>query len=108
MPCPFGRLDLAGKNLEFREPQAERYPLLGLAYKALEAGEGATVAYNAADEVGVAAFEKGRIAFTDISRIVERTLERGWPSRVRELGSIFEIDTRAREAAFAAVMGIEG
>ena len=52
MPCPFGRLDLAGKNLEFREPQAERYPLLGLAYRALEAGEGATVAYNAADEVG--------------------------------------------------------
>jgi 1-deoxy-D-xylulose-5-phosphate reductoisomerase len=108
MPCPFGRLDLAGKSLEFREPQAERYPLLGLAYRALEAGEGATVAYNAADEVGVAAFEKGRIAFTDISRIVERTLERGWPSRVRELESIFEIDTRAREASFAAVMEIEG
>jgi 1-deoxy-D-xylulose-5-phosphate reductoisomerase len=107
MPCPFGRLDLAGKNLEFREPEAERFPLLGLAYKALEAGEGATVAYNAADEVGVAAFEKERVAFTDIARIVERTLERGWPARVRELESIFKIDSEAREAAFAMVDEIE-
>jgi len=107
LPCPFGRLELAGKNLEFREPESERYPLLGLAYSALESGEGATVAYNAADEVGVDAFEKHRIRFTDIARIVELTLERGWPSQVRELDSIFEVDRGAREAALEAVERIE-
>jgi len=106
-PCPFGRLDLAGRTLEFREPEKERYPLLGLAYEALAAGEGATVAYNAADEVAVEAFEADRIRYTDIARAVASVLERGWPSRARELESIFDIDARAREAAALAVREIE-
>jgi len=106
--CPFGRLDLAGKRLEFAEPEPERYPLLGLAYRAIEIGEGGTVAYNAADEVGVAAFERGRVAFTDIATVVELTLDRGWPARAREFESIFEIDRGAREAAAAAVEAIAG
>jgi 1-deoxy-D-xylulose-5-phosphate reductoisomerase len=104
LPCPFGRLDLSGSTLEFREPEDARYPLLGLAYSALRSGEGATIAYNAADEVAVAAFERGRIRYTRISSIVSRTLEAAWPSRARELESIFDIDRRAREAAEAAVM----
>jgi 1-deoxy-D-xylulose-5-phosphate reductoisomerase len=107
LPCPFGRLDLAGRSLEFREPERGRYPLLGLAYEALAAGEGATVAYNAADEVAVAAFEAERIGYTDIAHIVACTLNRGWPSRAGDLESIFEIDGRAREAARASVREIE-
>ncbi len=107
IPCPFGRLDLAGCTLEFREPQRDRYPLLGLAYDALAAGEGATIAYNAADEVAVAAFEACHIGYTDIAKVVERTLESGWPSRARELKSIFEIDGHAREAAAGVVREIE-
>jgi 1-deoxy-D-xylulose-5-phosphate reductoisomerase len=107
LPCPFGRLDLAGRTLEFHEPAAERYPLLGLAYSALAAGEGATVAYNAADEVGVAAFEEGRIRYTDIARVVAGALDRAWPFRAADLESIFEIDGAARESARAVVREIE-
>ena len=107
LPCPFGRLELAGRSLEFREPDAARYPILGLAYEALAEGDGATIAYNAADEVGVAAFEAGRIAYTDISRIVAATLEEAWPSRALDLESIFEIDGRAREKADAVVREFE-
>jgi 1-deoxy-D-xylulose-5-phosphate reductoisomerase len=107
IPCPFGRLDLAGLSLEFNEPQPERYPLLGLAYEALAAGEGATVAYNAANEIAVASFEACRIGYTDIARVVSRTIEGLWPSRARELESIFEIDGQAREAAAAIVREIE-
>jgi 1-deoxy-D-xylulose-5-phosphate reductoisomerase len=107
LPCPFGRLDLAGRTLEFREPEGERYPLLGLAYEALESGEGATIAYNASDEIAVAAFESGRIGYAQIARVVARTLDSGWPSRARELGSIFELDGLARESATAAVREIE-
>ena len=81
--------------------------MLGLAYEALAAGEGATIAYNAADEVAVAAFEACHIGYTDIAKIVERTLEPGWPSRARELESIFEIDGHVREAAAAIVREIE-
>jgi 1-deoxy-D-xylulose-5-phosphate reductoisomerase len=107
LPCPFGRLDLADRTLEFHEPQSERYPLLFLAYAALAAGEGATVAYNAADEVAVAAFEEGLVGYTDIARVVGGTLDRAWPSRTADLGSIFEVDGEARETARAVVREIE-
>jgi len=106
-PCAFGRMELAGKSLEFREPEAARYPLLGLAYECLAAGEGAPIAYNASDEIAVAAFEAGRIGYTDIARVVSGTLEHAWPTRVADLESIFEIDGAARESARAVVREIE-
>ena len=104
-PCDFGRLELAGRSLEFREPDPARYPLLGLAYEALAAGEGATIAYNAADEVAVAAFEAGLIPFTGVARVVGRALARGWPSRAASLDAILELDAAARVAAEAAIRG---
>jgi 1-deoxy-D-xylulose-5-phosphate reductoisomerase len=99
LPCPFGRLELAGKSLDFKAVDPNRYPFLNLAYKALDAGEGATVALNAADEVAVAAFEDGRIGFTDIAKIVERTIDNHWPTQLAELGSIFDVDRVARDVA---------
>jgi 1-deoxy-D-xylulose-5-phosphate reductoisomerase len=107
IPCPFGRLELAGRSLDFREPERERYPLLGLAYEALASGEGGPVAYNAADEAAVAAFEAGRIRYGDIARVVAGTLENTWPSRVVDLKSIFEVDEAARARAQAIVREIE-
>jgi 1-deoxy-D-xylulose-5-phosphate reductoisomerase len=107
LPCPFGRLDLAGRSLEFREPEAGRYPMLDLAYGTLAAGEGASIAFNAANEVAVAAFEAREIGYLDIARVVGRCLAGEWPSRVRELESIFDVDERARASARAAVREIE-
>jgi 1-deoxy-D-xylulose-5-phosphate reductoisomerase len=101
--CAFGRLELAGARMEFREAEAERYPMLGLAYDALAAGEGATVAYNAADEAAVAAFEAGSIRFTDIAGVVARALDERWPIRLEDLRSIFDVDAAAREAAAGAI-----
>src|ERR1700716_1996797 len=54
------------RHLEFLPPDMERFPCLGLAYEAAETGGAKTVALNAADEVAVAAFLKGRIAFEHI------------------------------------------
>jgi 1-deoxy-D-xylulose-5-phosphate reductoisomerase len=106
LPSSFGSLDLAGLSLEFKAPDPERYPLLGLAYAALAAGEGATVAYNAADEVAVAAFESGAIGYCDIAPIVETCLGRGWPTKLPSLEGIFSTDTEARACAQAAVKEI--
>jgi 1-deoxy-D-xylulose-5-phosphate reductoisomerase len=80
--------------------------MLGLAYAALSAGEGAAIVYNAANEVAVSAFEARRIKYTDIPRVVGGCLEGEWPSRVRELESIFEVDGGARVRAEAAVREI--
>jgi 1-deoxy-D-xylulose-5-phosphate reductoisomerase len=102
-PSPFGRLDLAGKSLEFRDPDPERYPMLNLAYLALELGDGAAVAYNAANEGAVAAFEARELPFPDIHRIVAISLDLPWPTRLGDLRSIFEVDAAAREAAAKAI-----
>ncbi len=51
----------------------EKFPCLGLAYEAAEAGGAKTVALNAADEVAVAAFLEGRIGFDQIPEVIERS-----------------------------------
>lgn len=99
----FGHLELAGKSLEFRDPDPARFPLLPLAYKALASGYGATVAYNAADEVAVAAFEAGRIAFPDIPNIVEAALSGDLPRQAVSLQAVFEQDSAARRRALSAI-----
>jgi 1-deoxy-D-xylulose-5-phosphate reductoisomerase len=74
---PAERLDLARiGQLTFEAPDTARFPALGLAKAALEAGGLAPTALNAADEVAVAAFLERRIGFLDISRVVDETLER--------------------------------
>jgi 1-deoxy-D-xylulose-5-phosphate reductoisomerase len=73
---PAARLDLAKVGeLNFEAPDLVRFPALGLAWRALEAGGGATTALNAANEVAVAEFIAGRIGFTAIAALVEMALE---------------------------------
>jgi 1-deoxy-D-xylulose-5-phosphate reductoisomerase len=102
-PSPFGRLDLAGKTLEFRAPEPRRYPLLDLAYKALASGYGATVSYNAADEVAVSAFEAGRIPYLGIPGLVQKVLESPWPRDFSSLNEVFACDREARALAEASL-----
>ncbi len=87
------------RTLEFFPVERERFPCLGLAYRALEAGGGAPVALNAANEVGVQAFLEGRIGFPGIARVVETILERHRPERVDSIEDVLEADGRARRAA---------
>jgi len=85
--------------MHFLRPDPERYPLLGLAYDALRDGEGATDAYNAANEIAVAAFMDGLIAFTDIYRVVAGVLEKGYPVRLEDLEAVSGTDSMARSEA---------
>ncbi len=61
-------------RLEFFEPDLERFPMLNLAYHALENGGNTACVINAANEIAVASFLKERIAFLDIRRVIEATL----------------------------------
>lgn len=63
-------------ELTFEDPDSEKFPCLGLAYKALEAGGNTACVINAANEVAVASFLMGRIGFTDIYRIIMEALEK--------------------------------
>jgi 1-deoxy-D-xylulose-5-phosphate reductoisomerase len=97
-------LDLADvAQLEFRRPEPERFPCLRLAYAALERGESATTALNAANEVAVSGFLEARIGFSDIARVIETTLEQVPVRAVDTLDVVTAVDLEARAAAEAAI-----
>jgi len=86
-------------SLQFERPDLDRFPCLRLAYRALEAGGNAPIALNAANEVAVASFLSGRLAFARIAGLVEEVLARTTPSRVRTLEDVLACDAQARIAA---------
>lgn len=90
---PFGKLDLARLGtLTFRAPDLDRFPALGLAYRALDDGDSALIALNASNEVASSAFLEGRIGFTDIPTLVEEALSRHPGAKeVDDLGTVLEI-----------------
>jgi 1-deoxy-D-xylulose-5-phosphate reductoisomerase len=86
-------------SLQFERPDLDRFPCLRLAYRALEAGGNAPIALNAANEVAVASFLSGRLAFARIAGLVEEVLARITPGRVRTLEDVLACDAQARIAA---------
>ena len=97
-------LDLARMSqLTFEEPDLDRFPCLGLAFDALRRGGTAPAALNAANEVAVAAFLDGRIAFADISGIIEPVMSKHRSQDAGSIESILSADDEARRAARAMV-----
>lgn len=102
------QLNLAeAARLEFVEPDYDKFPCLGLAYTALERGGTCPAALNAANEVSVASFLSGRIAFTDIADINKQVLTAHAVQPVKDLESVLEADGRARAQA-KKIAGISG
>ena len=90
-------LDLAaGLTLEFEPPDLDAFPLLRLAREAGERGGAYPCAYNAANEVAVAAFLDGRVGFQDISAVVEQALGTVQGAEARDLRELREVDAAAR------------
>ncbi len=99
-PAPHPRLDWTALHaFDFEMPDRVRFPCLGLAYDALEAGGSAPVALNAANEEAVARFLSGSIRFTDIPRLVSEALERLSNLRADSLEDLIEVDREARQLA---------
>ena len=93
-------LDLsAGLTLEFEPPDPQRFPLLRLAREAGERGGTRPCAFNAANEVAVAAFLDGKIGFLDIASLVEDALAGVDGAPARDLGELVEADAEARRLA---------
>ena len=94
-------LDLTAGPLEFFEPDTETFRMLALAREAGERGGTFPCAFNAANEVAVAAFLDGRIGFLEIASLVEDALARADGAPARDLDELREADRRAREAVEA-------
>jgi 1-deoxy-D-xylulose-5-phosphate reductoisomerase len=100
-------LDPAYSPLSFRPVDLNRYPLLALAYRALVSGEGATIAYNAANEIAVEAFMVGQLRFIDLERIVDPTIGMVWPELIGDLAEVYEVDKEARAVASRIIQELQ-
>lgn len=96
-PSVLPRLDLAAlSRLEFFAPDEERFPCLGLAYRALRAGGTMPAVLNAANEVAVNAFLAERIPFGQIAALIEAACAAHVPRPVTDLETVLGADAWAR------------
>jgi len=86
-------------SLTFEKPDIKRFPCLALAYEALYTGGTMPAVLNAANEVAVSFFLEGRIGFTGIPGLVEKTMNLHSPVKFPQLDDIFQADSWARRIA---------
>jgi 1-deoxy-D-xylulose-5-phosphate reductoisomerase len=86
-------------QLDFRAPDLQRFPCLALAIEAANAGCGAQIALNAANEVAVEAFLAESIGFLDIADLIDQVVNgRTW-AEPKSLEQVHELDQIARVQA---------
>ena len=73
----FPRLDFTKyPNLTFEQPDTKKFRNLALAFEAMEKGGNAPCVLNASNEVAVEAFLCEQLGFTEMSDIIEKTLQK--------------------------------
>ncbi|HUT97410.1 MAG TPA: 1-deoxy-D-xylulose-5-phosphate reductoisomerase [Dehalococcoidales bacterium] len=98
------RLDWADiEELTFEPPDLDSFPCLRIAIEAGKKGETFPAALCGADEIAVQQFLAGRIKFTDIPELVERTLEEHKAVATPSLEAIMAADDWARERVMQLV-----
>jgi 1-deoxy-D-xylulose-5-phosphate reductoisomerase len=97
---PIAPLDLVQVgSLTFEAVDVEAFPCLRLAREAARAGGTAPCVLNAANEIAVHAFLRGRLPFLGIAEVIERTLDKLGAEPVRAFESLYEADRDARAVA---------
>jgi 1-deoxy-D-xylulose-5-phosphate reductoisomerase len=94
---PLDLTELSG--LSFYKPDLERFPCLGLAYRALGEGESMPAVMNAANEIAVEAFLDGRISYLQIARLIEKTMDAHQAHSLDSIEEVLEADQWGRTTA---------
>lgn len=98
-------LDLrAHHDLEFREPDPERYPALAIGFHVIDRGGTAGAVFNAANERAAQAFLDRRIAFGEIAELIARAVEEVGSSGASDLSAVLDADSAARESVDRALL----
>jgi 1-deoxy-D-xylulose-5-phosphate reductoisomerase len=101
-------LDLTrAARLDFEVPDTAAFPCLRLAYHALDAERSLPVVLNAANEVAVARFLDGKLAFTAIPEVIEQALAAHRAAEVATLAEVRSVDLWARECSLEIARGLE-
>jgi 1-deoxy-D-xylulose-5-phosphate reductoisomerase len=94
-------------TLEFAPLDASAHPAYDACRRAAEAGGNRGTILNAADEVAVAAFLAGRLAFVDIAETIDGAVDRWGADEEPSLEEIIALDRDVR-VELAASLGLEG
>lgn len=84
-------------NLTFEKPRMDKFPCLGLAYRAIKTGGTMPAVLNGANEIAVARFINKEISFTDIPRLIEMAMNAYNVKYNYTLEDVLEADKWARE-----------
>ena len=87
------------RELNFEEPDLDRFPCLDLAFNALKAGGTMPAVLNAANETAVQAFLDGRIKLSEIAHINAGVMQSHEAEPVADLDTVLRVDRWARTAA---------
>ncbi|MEI7817266.1 MAG: 1-deoxy-D-xylulose-5-phosphate reductoisomerase [Desulfuromonadales bacterium] len=86
-------------GLTFSNPDNDKFPCLGLAYRAITAGESMPAVMNAANEIAVEKFLGGHIAFTQIAMTIERTMTAHTAHNLCSIEEVLQADIWGRDLA---------
>ena len=89
------------KRLDFEAPDLDKFPCLGLAYKALQMGKNAPTILNAANEVAVDAFLKESITFNQIAELIEFCMNTIESQTLDSIEIVLEVDSKTRQLALS-------
>ena len=92
-PLSFSKLG----SMTFFAPDDEAFPCLSACREAIRRGGLYPAAVNGANEEAVGAFLRREIGFNDISRLVLKTLEDDYPTRLGSVEEVFQADRKARQ-----------
>ncbi|MFT6332343.1 MAG: 1-deoxy-D-xylulose-5-phosphate reductoisomerase [Lentimonas sp.] len=91
------KLDLAKiSRLNFSHPNQKQFPALKLVREVLEAGGNAPCIFNCANEVAVGKFLKGKIAFADIVKNVQKSLDKIPAGKINSIEDVLLCDEEVR------------
>lgn len=96
----------AVRQMDFEQPNLERFPCLRLAYQAIKAGGIMPTILNAANEIAVEAFLNEQIRFTDIAVVIEKTMMQFSPEKADTLEKVLDADRQARDVANQVIVGL--
>ena len=86
-------------RLDFEKPDFERFPCLSMAYESLKIGGTATTTLNAANEIAVDCFLNKTLGFTNIAKVIEKTLDNTKNTVPANLQDVLHADLEARAIA---------
>jgi 1-deoxy-D-xylulose-5-phosphate reductoisomerase len=88
------------RSLSFYSPDLKRFPCLQLGYEVAGQGRTMPAVLNAANEIALVAFRQGKIGFSDIPGVVEKTLEHHHPLPLNGISDALRADEWARKKAW--------